>query len=191
MKELVENMLKPSLFNWVDLLRAAELLNSPKLKTSVLSFLRSNFHVLQLDELSQQLEVELEVEVDEDEADSKQVDRGRGRGRGLGRGQQSAVLRQLKEEFPSLLEEIIGLRSFYSPLPPSSLLIEEGKLTKESSLLDEDKHPFPFGALALGAVSLFVYQYATQILPIGPIVPIVNIGGFFLLMLYGFRILNK
>lgn len=42
MKRLCESMLLPSRSNWLDLLRAAYLFNSPHLEVSVLAFLRDN-----------------------------------------------------------------------------------------------------------------------------------------------------
>jgi hypothetical protein len=42
MKRLCESMLVPSRSNWLDLLRAAYLFNSPHLEVAVLGFLRDN-----------------------------------------------------------------------------------------------------------------------------------------------------
>lgn len=166
MKQLVENMLKPSLFNWMDLLRAAELLHLRKLKAAVLCFLRDNFHVLQSHKLRPFLAAE-----------------------GAASSDGPSPLEQLKDEFPTLFGEILEMRAQNFPAPPSQLLIEEGQRTKESSL-SEDRRPFPFWALAMAAISLFFYQYATQILPMGPIVPVVNGLGFLVLLVYGFRSLS-
>lgn len=42
MKRLCESMLVPSRSNWLDLLRAAYLFNSPHLEVAVLGYLRDN-----------------------------------------------------------------------------------------------------------------------------------------------------
>jgi hypothetical protein len=180
MKELVENMLKPSLFNWMDLLRASELLSLQKLRNNVMNFLRDNFHVLSPEMISKGGFLEEDSVVVGDE---KKTIKSKSKSKTT-----TEVVSQWQEEFPGLFEEILSRRSSCFPAPPSRLLIEEGKLTKESALAQE-KRPFPFWALAMAAVCLYFYQAATQILPIGPLVPVVNMIGLTGLLLYGFRVL--
>jgi hypothetical protein len=205
MKELVENMLKPSLFNWMDLLRAAELLNLKNLKSNVMNFLKDNSHVLHLDSLTKYLTAENLVDSEDDVSDDEEEgDKGDPQGKkdkklSKGKSQETTsklekrekrVLKQLKEEFPTLFEEVLLLRSKMIPFPPSNLLIEEGKLTKDKGFSDEKK-PFPIWGLTIAGICLYLYQHATQILPIGPIVPFVNVLGLLMLVGYGFRVLSK
>jgi hypothetical protein len=194
MKELVENMLKPSLFNWMDLLRASELLSLQKLRNNVMNFLRDNFHVLSPEMISRGGFLDDEEEEDSvvgivvvGSSDEKKKNKPM-KLKSTSKTNTTEVVSQWQEEFPGLFEEILSRRSSCFPAPPSRLLIEEGKLTKESALAQE-KRPFPFWALAMAAVCLYFYQAATQILPIGPLVPVVNMIGLAGLLLYGFRVL--
>ena len=147
-------MLVPTMSNWLDLLRASELVNSPRLKLSVYSFLRDNFTALHLDR-------EQFIDVDDNLTDNEFND---------------LSIQALKEEFPTLLEDILFARSEYFPMAPSKGLIQQTVESKEITAKAGEKR-FPVWVLGLAAICLFLYQHVTTIVPMGMFIPIMNVGG--------------
>lgn len=171
MKMLAENMLIPSKSNWLDLLRAADILHAQNLYLSVVSFLRDNFHLLRLDEFYY-----ADKDYDEQQyLDTKMAD---------------TFVKELKEEFPSLLEDILVSRSESFPLPPSQMLIDQSTESKDAAA-NISRMNFPVWALVVGAVSVFLYQHVSTIVALGPVIPIVNVVATVSFAYYIFRILIK
>ena len=158
MKLLCECMLVPAKSNWLDLLRAADVLGSHRLHAQTVGFLRDNFSVL------------LETEV---------VDESEG---GVGK----TGLALLQSEFPGLLERILESRREVFPSPPSSILSERMRQHPAEAKKAVRKVPIPVLAFIVGILALFVHQYTNNISVIGPLVPYFNgvciIVGFIFLM---------
>jgi len=173
MKLLCENMLVPSESNWLDLLRAAQLLNSLRLELQVMAFLKVNFAVLQglyhNDEGSQGEGVE---------GDESTV--------------QYSNVADFQGEFPGLLEELLEGRKQLFPLPPSQLMIQRTRDSGSAADQETSKQEvpvFPLWALVGACVCFFFYQHVSRIIVLGPIIPVVNIAGFVLLAYFAFRFL--
>jgi hypothetical protein len=156
MKILCESKLIPSKSNWLDLLRASDLLHSIHLRTMAVSFLRDNFSVLLLKEDGDEVDVGNRDQTDLNDSD----------------------LSLLSQEFPGLLEEILAMRKDSFPLPPSQILIKQIKQESIERQKVEEIGSFPYWALFAGMVALFIYRFAPTVISIGPIVPIFN-GLFF------------
>jgi hypothetical protein len=152
---MCENMLVPTKYNWLDLLRAAELVNSNSLKLLVRSFLRDNFDALLLEPSR--------FDSDTSQVESEQTPSG-------------SSMRSLQEEFPQLLEDLLFARSECCPAPPSKALMTQIQESKEVTV-QARRLQFPFWALGLGLVCLILYQHVSTILPLGIFIPVMNIGG--------------
>lgn len=157
MKVLCENMLVPTNDNWLDLLRASELLGLIRLKQTVVTYLRDNFHALRLGDADLLREEDGEGYYSEGE-------------------QNEQFVKALREEFPTLLEDILVSRSEYFPVAPSKIFIEQTTESKQATVLAQ-RPQFPLWALGLAAACLFLYQHMSTIVPLGIMVPIMNIGG--------------
>jgi hypothetical protein len=62
LKILCENMLAPSSSNWLDLLRAADLLNTPSLRINTIAYLRDHFSAMGINQANSQQIQELKEE---------------------------------------------------------------------------------------------------------------------------------
>ena len=170
MKDLCESMLAPSRANWFNVLRAAELVNSDKLRALTASFLQDNFAVL-LGSVAVEVEVEVEAE--------GLGDGGAGAGGGGGPPMQPAqvsFIAFLRQEFPELLDSVLARRARSFPLPPPQLLLrhmKEGSLRKK--LLGTPGEQFPWWALGVMFVVAALYPYAAQVIALGPVVPVINV----------------
>eukprot|EP01034_Spumella_vulgaris_P030986 gene30986-38291_t len=131
MKLLCENMLVPSENNWLDLLRAADLLNSQRIQLLATAYLRDNFSLLEVQEEKVDEKVEKKSSLDE-------------------KVEENSSLSQLKEEFPGLLEELFEKRKEISPLPPSQLLINQ--CTTQSQKEKKEHNPYVSRFVSMGWV---------------------------------------
>lgn len=176
MKLLCENMLVPSESNWLDLLRAAQLLNSLRLELQVMAFLKSNFSVLK-GLYTQPME-----------------EGGTGGGEGDDDGSvQYSNVADFQDEFPGLLEDLLSARKVIFPLPPSKLMIDQ--CTESSNALaaasGKDRAPvFPIWALVVAAVAFFMYQHVSKIIALGPMIPIINGVASLVFIVFTIRFFN-
>lgn len=178
MKLLCENMLVPSESNWLDLLRAAQLLNSLRLELQVMAFLKTNFSVLQ--GLYQNTEEGHSAASTADATDEGTV--------------QYSNVADFQEEFPGLLEDLLGARKMIFPLPPSQLIMElsaENSNLQAEALNKQHTPVFPIWALIVAAVSFFLYQHVSKIIALGPMIPIINCVGFVVLIVMGMKFFSK
>jgi hypothetical protein len=146
MRDMCESMLVPSEDNWLDLLQAADLLNSQRLLIEVEGFIRDNFSVLCPDE-------------DYSEA---------------GRSNNSTMA-MLRQDFPDTLNRVFTARLAAHPLPPSHALMEHTMGNKRKQEEVEAAPPFPWWALGAGIVLFYLYAQLSRIVALGPLVPVVNV----------------
>ena len=84
-------------------------------------------------------------------------------------------LHGLKEEFPELLNELLEMRARLSPDAPSAVLNKQKSINATESVRKATAIPaFPKMALLAIAVSLFFYQYTSNLLAVGPLVSLFN-----------------
>jgi hypothetical protein len=161
MKQLCESMLIPSKTNYIDLLRASDLLSSKNLRFQVIRFLRDNFSALS--------EIDAEDEF----------------------GNSLSLITVLNDEFPGLLGEVLELRREAHPRPPSSLLIR--RTTENQKEIEEirDSPVFPYWALGVMFVCTFSYMFLSKLIVLGPVIPVINVGGLFLFIFYIFNKLKS
>ena len=184
MKLLCENMLVPSASNWLDLLRAAQLLNSLRLELQVMAFLKGNFSVLQ------GLYQNTDLNNTGTDAAAGEGEGAKSKDDGNSYSIQYSNIADFQSEFPGLLEDLLESRKILFPLPPSQMMIKQ---TLQSNTVAADaiaaqKSPtFPIWALVVAAVSFFLYQHVSKIIALGPIIPIVNIACFFVLLAVGLK----
>lgn len=214
MKQLCENMLVPSSSNWLDLLRASNVVHSQRLQLHVLTYLRDHFSALQglfansdsvaeLSKLMQSIDGK-----DGDEASALPAGGAAtatstadattsSSSKGAASSDKSKVsfadktggtdddgdleeeeaydLKQLKSEFPELLDRLLQMRSILSPAPPSVVLNQQRAVNMSESVKRATKLPtFPKLALLMALVSLYFYQYFSNMISIGPMVPFIN-----------------
>ena len=155
MKLLCESMLVPAKSNWLDLLRAADVLGSHRLHAQTVGFLRDNFSVL------------LETDVDSSDNNSSSTSVGSG-------GAMQTGLTLLQKEFPGLLARILESRREVFPSPPSSILSERMRQHPLEAKKAVKKVPIPVLAFIVGALGVFVHQYTNNIAIMGPWVPYFN-----------------
>ena len=178
MKDLCESMLAPSKANWFNVLRAAELVNSDKLRALTASFLQDNFAVL-LGSVAVEVEVEAE---------------------GGGGGGEAAAMQQtqvsfitfLRQEFPELLDSVLARRARSFPMPVPQLLLrhmKEGSMRKK--MLGTPGEQFPWWALGVMFVVAALYPYVAQIVALGPVVPAVNITFTIVVVLWTLGCFNR
>jgi hypothetical protein len=168
MKLLCESMLVPSKQNWLDLLRASDLLGTHRLHTLTVGFLRDNSDVL------------LDVVDEEDGNDNASTNTQTTLSQSLAsasagsKKQARTGVAVIEDEFPGLFEKILALHSEVHPPPPSKLLTH--RLHKHSAeAVAAVKHvPFPYLAVVLCVLALSVYYYTQNILFFGPYVPYFN-----------------
>ena len=157
MRLLCESMLAPSSENWLDLLRAADLLGSRSLALSVIAFLRDRPSPTIQPNLPQPAESSSQGDNNDDEL--------------------------LRGEFPGLLEHIAVLRSTHNPRPPQAWLLEEAsRLRSENEQKLQRKaetKAFPLWALLLAVVCLVLYKYISNVMVIGPYVYVINVSSIF------------
>lgn len=176
MKLLCENMLVPSQSNWLDLLRAADLLGSQRIQLLVTAFLRDNFSLLE-PQKSEQLRSGESAKLSEKNEEVIT---------------ENSSLIELKEEFPGLLEQLFERRKEISPLPPSQVLIAQINAQQASRYGDASKPPlFPVWSLVVAAVCLLAYQYTSKYVSMGWLIPAVNVGGLVVLVAVLFKVMNK
>lgn len=182
MKLLCENMLVPSESNWLDLLRAAQLLNSLRLELQVMAFLKENFSVLRgLYQNQNQSQAGSPKQPQEDAGDDEDT-------------VQYSNIADFKEEFPSLLEDLLESRKILFPLPPSQLVMDRSRqsATAAADAIAKKETPvFPIWALVLAAVSFFVYQHVSKIVALGPVIPLINAVAAIVLIIYSVRLFAK
>jgi len=161
MRNMCESMLVASEDNWLDLLHAADMLESPRLMLEVEGYVRDNFAV---------------VCPEEDFSPD-----------GM---QRNATMAMLREEFPDFLDRIFEGRVDAHPLPPSHIFLETTKENlKNSGDLGDAVRPFPTWALVAGLVSFFLYTQSAKVVALGPVIPIVNSLFILGMLLYTFRFL--
>lgn len=181
MKLLCENMLVPSESNWLDLLRAAQLLNSLRLELQVMAFLKVNFSVLRgLYDNTGDADGSAAKDGAKDSAQAADRDD----------TIQYSNIEDFQAEFPGLLEDLLESRKMLFPLPPSQLVIQQSydSNTAAAELQAQQKAPvFPMWALGVAAVSMFVYQHISKIVALGPIIPIVNTIVLVVLVIMGLK----
>lgn len=144
MKSLCEQMLVPTKRNWLDLLRAADLLYAPTLQRNVLAFLRDNFDALHLENAG-----------------------------AFGEDQGESLVSELQEEFPSLLEKLLLSRRVFFPLPPSQALINQTMVSKEVKN-KATQSPLPLLSLLLMLVFALIYQQISSMISLGWVIPAIN-----------------
>ena len=169
MKVLCENMLVPSPSNWMDLLRAADLLGSKRLRLLVTSYLRDN--ITRLSAGSGTLAEKSSSS--SSEGTSNETD---------------PLVIELMTEFPDVHAEVMSLRRSITPAPPSPVLINQCIAnTKGNETAQKKKNSFPVWALLMAAVCLMMYQNVSKYVPLGWVVPVVNIAGVLVLMVIAFK----
>jgi len=159
MKLLCENMLVPSEHNWLDLLRASQLLNSVRLELQVVSYLKDNFHVLEsLYHKSDSNDRDINHDSDHDST-----------------SMQYENIHDFQAEFPGLLDALLESRKQLYPLPPSQLLISQsaGRAREDSNSLR--KPLFPLWSLTITVVCLIIYLFVTKFVALGVIIPVINV----------------
>lgn len=172
MKLLCENMLVPSESNWLDLLRAAQLLNSLRLELQVMAFLKVNFSVLR--------GLYDNTNTSDKEGNGETTDGTAGKGATSADRDdtiQYSNIEDFQAEFPGLLEDLLESRKVLFPLPPSQLVIQQSfqSTDKAAELEAQQKAPvFPLWALAVAAISMFIYQHISKIVALGPVIPVLN-----------------
>jgi hypothetical protein len=203
MKLLCENMLVPSESNWLDLLRAAQLLNSLRLELQVMAFLKVNFTVLRgLYDTAPALS---------DEAGSKKGGKREGEGAGEEKGEgnninnkkkdeeeeeeevQYSTIADFQAEFPGLLEDLLESRKMLFPLPPSQVMMAQtlqNNAAAEQAKAAEQEPAFPIWALAMAAGSFFMYQHVSKLVALGPLIPAINFVVLVVLLVYGLKMLK-
>ena len=148
MKQLCEAMLIPNRYNWLDLLRAADLIGSRNLLYQTTLFLRDNF-----DLMAQSLE-------SYDDSVSE--------------GSQSTLMSVVKTEFPWLLEELMMLRKSNFMAKPNEALVAY-VLASNKQVEDKGKSPLvPLWAMAVIIVMGMGYNQVKNHLTIGWLVPVFN-----------------
>lgn len=188
MKSLCENMLIPNRHNWLDLLRAADLLQAHTLKRNVVSFLRDNFHALHLDARHWQEEDErqqeeaaaaarAEAEADDFDDEGRPIYRTKTKDTSSSSNVPStaSVIQELQEEFPQLLESLLFSRTVTFPLPPNQMLITRSVSSKQARV-EAEQTPFPYWALLFGAVCMYFYSQVASFVSLGPLIPSLNLG---------------
>ena len=158
MRNMCESMLVPSEDNWLDILQAADMLDSTRLQLEVEGFVRDNFSV---------------VCPDEDFSPSGMKG--------------NVTMTMLRDEFPEFLDRVFEDRVDAHPLPPSHIFVESTKENMKASGDIDKVSPFPMWALVGGLVAFFLYIQTAKIVTLGPVVPVINvlfIGGC---LLYLFR----
>jgi hypothetical protein len=183
-------MLVPNRENWLDLLRAADLLQAHTLKRNVVSFLRDNFHALHLD-ISNLDSVESKEEDDADDfdEDGNPIVKKKKASQRL-QEVAPAVIQELQEEFPQLLESLLFSRQVTFPLPPSQMLITRSVSSKQAKV-EAEHTPFPYWALLMGAICMYFYTQVSSFVALGPMIPALNIGLTVIASIYGAYILYR
>lgn len=144
MAALVIQMLAPTSSNWLDLLRAADLLRLPALRARVVSFLENHFSSLLIAEKTEESDAEQEKELVED----------------------------FRSEFPDLYDQLL-LHHFRQPAPPSDLLLHQVK-ESEMRASEATKPGLPIWALVGVLVSILLFQQLGNVVAFGWMVPIIN-----------------
>jgi len=186
MKLLCENMLVPSESNWLDLLRAAQLLNSLRLELQVMAFLKENFSVLRglyqnQPQSNMSTATPKEAPTEDTGVDDEDM-------------VQYSNIADFKEEFPSLLEDLLESRKVLFPLPPSQLVMDrsrESATAAADAIAKKETPVFPIWALVLAAVSFFVYQHVSKVVALGPVIPLINAVAAIVLIIYSVRLFAK
>ncbi len=197
MKSLCENMLIPNRENWLDLLRAADLLHAHTLKRNVVSFLRDNFHALHLDlstldaiaAAQEKKQAKEEAQADDFDAQGNPIVKTKATSP-LEEDPAPLVIQELKEEFPQLLESLLFSRQVTFPLPPNQMLITRSVSSKQAKI-EAEQTPFPYWALVLGAVCMYLYTQVSSFVALGPLIPAINIGITIVASIYGAYVLYK
>ncbi len=168
MKILCESMLVASNDNWLDLLRAADVLGSHQLHSQALGFLRDNISVL----IQGNPSTESNSAANSSEASVE-------------------LVTMLCSEFPGLIEKVIQERSDCHPLPPSKIYSTHiVELIKEASTM-KPATSFPVVALIICIIGFILYQYMSNIHIIGSFVPVVNTVAIVSLAIFLFVRLNN
>jgi len=173
----------PSEGNWLDLLRAAQLLNSLRLELQVMAFLKSNFSVLRGLYSNPTPDAKTSATADASELDTNDDDT-----------IQYSNIAEFQEEFPSLLEDLLTSRAVLFPLPPSQLVMDRSRhsATAAAEATARKETPvFPIWALLVAAVSFFMYQHVSKIVALGPMIPFVNTVAAIALIVYSIRLFAK
>lgn len=183
MKLLCENMLVPSESNWLDLLRAAQLLNSLRLELQVMAFLKTNFSVLRGLYENTPMDSKQAPTQDAEQHDVHDDDT-----------VQYSSIAEFQEEFPSLLEDLLASRTVLFPLPPSQLVMDRSRnsanAAAEATAIKETP-VFPIWALVVAGVSFFLYQHVSKIVALGPMIPFINTVAAICLFVYSLRLFAK
>ena len=160
MKSMCESMLVPSEQNWLGLLKVAELVRSTKLLSQVQGFLRDNFTILN-------------EKVDGDDGEDTSED--------------LTYLQYIRKEYPVLAEIIFSERLCFFPSPPSQILVSKMEEIFKATEAAKEAPPFPIWALLLGGVVAFLYAQTSNIIALGPLVPIINIAFLLGVLFWGYR----
>ena len=159
MKLLCENMLVPSEHNWLDLLRASQLLNSVRLELQVMSYLKDHFHVL--------------------ESLFHTDDSPNGGSDGHINDHDSTVqyenIHDFQAEFPGLLDALLEARKQLFPLPPSQLLIAQSTSRNNDDSSSLRTPMFPLWSLTVTVICLMIYLIMTKFVAFGAMIPIINV----------------
>jgi hypothetical protein len=184
MKNLCENMLIPSKDNWLDLLRAGDVLQAHTLRRNVLAYLRDHFDALQK---LHQIPVDDPTQ-DEDDEDGEYD--GAKKGKQVNQQLTRSMMQEFQEEFPQLLEHLLFSRTITFPLPPNQQLIERTRQSQQQAI-ESEQTTFPFYALVLAFISTFIYSQMTTVVSFGWLVPAVNISLVMGGLLYGIIVVYK
>ena len=179
MKDLCESMLVPSKDNWFNLLRAAELVSSEKLRALTMSFLQDNFAVLL---------GTVDVDVEPEPSAEQRLSTPQAQAQ-----TQVSYITFLRSEFPDLLDTILDQRTRSFPLPPSQVILQhlrEGTKLK-SKLTANSADSFPTWALFAMAGCAVAYPHVSNIISLGPFVQIFNVIFGIGIIVISLGVLNK
>lgn len=194
MKLLCENMLAPSENNWLDLLRAAQLLNSLRLELQVMGFLKTNFSVLrgfyQSPKSDSTNNNNTTTNINNNEFNEKKKKEFEENEEDI----QYSNIADFQEEFPYILNNLLETRKIIYPLPPSHKIIQQS--TENNNILIKNKNNenipvFPIYALIIACVSFFIYQHISKIIVLGPVIPIINVSGFLVFIAMAIKFFTK
>ena len=157
MTMLCESMLCPTLDNWLDLLRTADMVRSVRLRAEVEGFVRDNLSAL------------------------------KGGGVVGAPTGSSPLFEAVKVEFPDLVTHIMMERTRAYPLPPSQALIKQTMNNREGVQEGKPvEFDFPWQVMVVAVVGWGIFHFTSQEIKLGPFLPFINAVGIVLMLYYGF-----
>ena len=191
MRNLCENMLLISRYNWLNILQASDLISSKKLKLLTTVFLKNNFCYL-LDENSEENENENEnedkntniIEI-KNENNSFNIN--------ANFELSSSFLEIVRDNYPDFLENVLLERKNIHPSPPSHLIMKYTKINAREKKFTEEasSRNVPIWAILMAGFSYLIFQNISNLKVLGIFMPILNCIFFVFLLLYTFGFCTK